>query len=338
MNGHEMQITPRRRAGDRVCTLKSSRDRVSIVRHLLGPDRYASAMEVRTFRAATVLATLLGVLVFGGVAHAGNPKADLENAEQLYANLNYEEANKLAAGVSKQHGLTHDQLVRAFRLVALSHAVLDREDPSRDAFIQLLTYDPEYQADPNLGPRVTTPFFEARGFWRGQPIKPGVEATATVKAKEAGTLKITVRDPTHIVKKASAGYRWGGTGEFTLKPVQPGEAVLLDIPEPPGNATRFDYYVQALDDKENVVLEAGTALSPKTVIVEKPAAAAGPGVAGGGKEKTKSVTSSAAFWGILGGVLVAGGVAAVVIATRPKDEATNVSLSPVLNCGAMKCN
>ena len=295
-------------------------------------------MDVRTFRAATVLATLMGVLFFGGIAHAGNPKADLENAEQLYANLNYEEANKIAAGVSKQHGLTHDQLVRAFRLVALTHAVLDREDPSRDAFIQLLTYDPEYQADPNLGPRVTTPFFEARGFWRGQPIKPGVEATATVKPKEVGTLKVTVRDPTHIVKKATAGYRWGGSGDFTVKPVQPGEPVLLDLPETPANATRFDYYVQALDDKENVVLESGSAVSPKTVIVEKPAPVAAGGLGGGAKEKPKSITSSAAFWGILGGIIVAGGVTAVVLATRPKDEATSVSLTPALNCGAMKCN
>ncbi len=286
-----------------------------------------------------MLAALVGVLFFGGIAHAGNPKADLENAEQLYANLNYEEANKLAAGVSKQHGLTHDQLVRAFRLVALTHAVLDREDPSRDAFIQLLTYDPEYQADPNLGPRVTTPFFEARGFWRGQPIKPGVETTASVRAKEAGTLKVTVRDPTHIVKKANAGYRWGATGDYTVKPVQPGEAVVLDIPEPPGNATRLDFYVQATDDKENIVLEAGNPTQPKTVTVETPAAVAAGGIGGGGaKEKPKSITSSAAFWGIIGGVILAGGVTAVVLATRPKDEASSVSISPALNCGAMKCN
>lgn len=285
-----------------------------------------------------MLAALVGVLFFGGIAHAGNPKADLENAEQLYANLNYEEANKVAAGVSKQHGLTHDQLVRAFRLVALTHAVLDREDPSRDAFIQLLTYDPEYQADPNLGPRVTTPFFEARGFWRGQPIKPGVDTTASVRSKEAGTLKVTVRDPTHIVKKASAGYRWGGTGDYTVKPVQPGEAVVLDLPEPPGNATRLDFYVQATDDKENIVLEAGNPTQPRTVTVETPAVAAG-GIGGGAKEKPKSsVTSSAAFWGIIGGIVLAGGVTAVVLATRPKDEASSVSLSPALNCGAMKCN
>ena len=120
--------------------------------------------------------------------------------------------------------------------------------------------------------------------------------------------------------------------------MQAGEPVLLDLPETPANATRFDYYVQALDDKENVVLESGSALSPKTAIVEKPAPVAAGGLVGGGKEKPKSITSSAAFWGILGGILVAGGVTAVVLATRPKDEATSVSLSPALNCGAMKCN
>jgi hypothetical protein len=140
------------------------------------------------------------------------------------------------------------------------------------------------------------------------------------------------------VKKASVGYRWGGTGDFTVKPIQPGEAVMFDIPEPPGNATRLDFYVQAVDDKENIVLEAGNPTQPKTVVVETPAVAAGGIGAGGAKDKPKSVTSSAAFWGILGGIILAGGVTAVVLATRPKDEATSVSISPSLNCGAMKCN
>jgi len=278
------------------------------------------------------VAVIVAVLAFARPASAG-AKEDLEKAEQLYANLDYDAANKLAASVVKQRGLTHDQLVRGYRILAISHAVLDREEPARDAFVMLLTYDSEYQADPNLGPRVTTPFFEARGFWRGQSTKPGVDVVATAKAHEASSLKVTIRDPSHIVKRAQAAYRWGPTGDFTVKPVATGEAATLDVPEPPANASRLDYYVQAFDDKDNAVLETGNATQPKTVTVE-----AGPAAATPPADKKKSVFSSPVFWVVTTGVVVVGGGLAAFLLTRPAAEPTSASLSPALTCGGVKCN
>ena len=86
----------------------------------------------------------------GGAAAQSAP-ADVETAEQLYAKLDYEQANAVAERVVKKSGLTHDQLVRAYRVLAVTYAVLDKEEQARDAFLQLLTYDADYQADPNLG-------------------------------------------------------------------------------------------------------------------------------------------------------------------------------------------
>ncbi len=289
-----------------------------------------SRFFARTLGAASVVFFCLG-----GFAHAG-PKEDLEKAEQLYGSLNYDEANKVAVSVTKQRGLTHDQLVRAYRIAAVTHAILDHEDPSRDAFIMLLTYDADFQADPNLGPKVTTPFFEARGFWRSQSQKPGIDATASVKAREGGTIRIVVRDPSHIVKKAQAGYRWGATGEFKTRPISAGDPTTLEVPAAPPGTTRLDYFVQANDDKDNVVLESGNPQTPKTVTVETPP----PVVAGGGGEKPSKggFVGSAGFWGILAGVAVVGGGAAIFAVTRPKDEPSTVSLSPALKCGGDRCN
>ncbi len=270
-------------------------------------------------------------------AFAG-PKEDLDKAEQSYANLDYEAANKLAQSVLKQHGLAHSDLVRAYRIIGVTHAILDHEDAAQAAFVMLLTYEPDYQADQNLGPKVTTPFYEARGFWRGQPVKPGIDATATVHAKGAGSLKATIRDPSHIVKRAEVGYRWGAVGPFKTKALTPGENASIDIAQAPSGTTRFDYYVQAFDDKDNAVLESGNATTPKTVTVPVEAAPAGP--VGGGEDKKKggSIVSSPGFWAVVGGVVAVGAAVTIFALARPKDEPTSASITPGLNCGAAPCN
>lgn len=291
-----------------------------------------------------VVALVLACATPVRTAAAADARADLEKAEQLYANLNYEEANKVAQTVVRQRNLSHDQLVRAYRILAISHAVLDREEASRDAFVMLLTYEPDYQADPNLGPRVTTPFFEARGFWRGQPVKPGAEASATAKVKEPAVVRVQVRDPSHIVKRAVVGWRWGPAGPFKTKPVTTGDAQNVEIGPPPTGASRLDYYVQAFDDKENVILEAGSSSTPKTTTVEEPQVASGGGGAGSGREgggEKKSgggVFSSAGFWGVALGVVVVGGAAAVFALTRPNNESSTATFSSTLNCGGVRCN
>jgi hypothetical protein len=283
------------------------------------------------------LVLLFAIFSVDRAAFAG-PKEDLDKAEQSYANLDYEAANKLAQSVLKQHGLAHSDLVRAYRIIGVTHAILDHEDAAQAAFVMLLTYEPDYQADQNLGPKVTTPFFEARGFWRGQPVKPGIDATATVHAKGAGSLKATIRDPSHIVKRAEVGYRWGGVGPFKTKALAAGENASIDIAEAPSGTTRFDYYVQAFDDKDNAVLESGNATTPKTATVPVEAAPAGP-IGGEDKKKGSSIVASPGFWAVVGGVVAVGAAVTIFALARPKDEPTSASITPGLNCApATPCN
>src|SRR5690242_4384379 len=108
-------------------------------------------------RLRRVLFLVLFAFVFGlattsspRVCFAADAKAqvDLESAEQALVNMDYETANKVAERVAKQRGLTHEQLVRTYRVLALTHAVLDHEAAARDAFQHLLVIDPDYQGDP----------------------------------------------------------------------------------------------------------------------------------------------------------------------------------------------
>lgn len=259
--------------------------------------------------------------------------ADVETAEQLYAKLDYEQANAVAERVVKKSGLSHDQLVRAYRVLAVTYAVLDKEEAARDAFLQLLTYDADYQADPNLGPKVNTPFMEARGSFRSLPSKPGIDVSAAVSTN-GGTLRVTTRDPTRIVKKVNVGYRWTSSGEYTVSPITPGESVAVEVAAAPAGRTRLDFYVQALDERENAVLEAGNPNVPKSAFAEAGTSGGGGKV---GKTESGSVFSSPFFW-IFAGAAVAGGGTALFFALRPQDPPSKAALSPVIACGEARCN
>lgn len=292
------------------------------------------------------IATLLGGS--GSAAHAAPPPAvtglppaadaatDLATAEKLYANLDYERANAVAARVLGGKGLTHDQLLRSLRVLALTDAALGHEDQAREEFVEVLTYAADFQVDPNLGPRVTAPFLEARGFWRAQPEKPGMEVHATVHPDGPGSLRIVTRDPTHIVKAGTVGYRWGTSVPYTTAPltVSGGDGVVIDIPERPANIARLDYYAQVFDERENAILEVGNPTSPKSAVVDVPKA--GPRAQTASK---KSIFTSPIFWTVAG-VLVAGAATTTILLTRPKTP-TGATLTGAADCGpggsAMLC-
>jgi len=280
----------------------------------------------------------------GGASTLQAAPSDVETAEQLYAKLDYEGANAVAERVAKKTGLTHDQLVRVYRVLAVTNAVLDKEEQARDAFLQLLTYDPDYQADPNLGPKVNTPFMEARGSFRSLSSKPGIEVSASLSTS-GGTLRVTTRDPTRMVKRVNVGYRWTSSGEYSVSQLSAGEQVAaVEIAAPPAGRSRLDFYVQALDERDNAVLEAGSPAVPKSAFAEAGSGGGAGGTKGGaggtGGAKAEgggSILSSPIFW-IVAGAVVIGGAAATYFAVRPQEPPTRATLSPVILCGTDRCN
>jgi hypothetical protein len=294
---------------------------------------------VRRWRVACF--TLLGLAALGpGVARAADPRVqqDLEQAEQSLVNLDYDAANKTASRVALQRGLSHEQLIRVYRVLALTNAVLDKETASRDAFQQLLTYDPTYAGDPNLGPKVQGPFLEARGYLRAQAVQPGIDVAVVLRPAEPGTIRVTTRDPLHIAKHATVGFRWGADAAFTSAQVAVGEGATASVPPPPTGTTRLDYYVQVLDDRDDVIFDAGTPASPKSATVDLAAAVAAPAVASASQSEHHSVFASPVFWTIAG-IVVAGAATGVYFATRGTTTTTQAlaptgaNLSSSAQCG-----
>jgi hypothetical protein len=298
------------------------------------------ACRVTRRRAAArsvAVAFSLAVASAGASARAATPQQEVEAAETAYANLEYEDANKAAERALRLRGLTHDQLVRAYRVLGLTAGSLGKEQQARDAFVTLLALDPDFQLDSAVSPKVQSPFFEAKGYWRSVAVKPGMEAQTLLRPKEPGTLRVTLRDPSHLVKKMQVAYRWGAMAPMTASTPAPAEVVSIDVPEPPSGVTRFDYYVAATDDRDNVVFEVGNAAVPRTAVVEPEKVT----VVAGKREEGSSIFASPWFW-IPVGVVVVGAAATgtyfavhtTEVRTTPADKAT---LSPSLSCGGTPC-
>jgi len=267
------------------------------------------------------------------------PPAEVEVAEQLYTKLDYEKANDVATRVLKKTGLSHDQLVRATKILAITSAVLDKEEDSRDAFLALLVYDPDFTVDSALGPKVSGPYREALGQFRSLPNKPGIEVVPNVRS-DGGQLRVTTRDPTKLAKKVTVGWRWTSTGDYTVTSIAVGEGAV-EVATAPTGRTRLDYYAQALDDRDNAVFEAGSAAVPKSAFAE-----AGPRPTTGLKATTGpqgqdtksggSIFGSPLFW-IITGVIVAGGATAGYFIFTNATTPTSASLSPQIRCGSDLC-
>lgn len=263
------------------------------------------------------------------------PEVDVETAEQLYQKLEYEQANATCLAVLKRRGLGHDELVRTYRILAVTYAVLDKDELAKETFIKLLAVDPSYEADPNLGPRVTDPFLEARGYFRAQNQKPGLTVEPTVRS-DGGAIRVVAKGPPRFVRRIVVAYRWGSSGAMNENIVT-GPAGSIDVVKAPAGASRLDYFVVAQDENENAVMVRGSKEAPISVFSD-PAPKRGAGSSESKASEGRSVFASPWFW-IVTGVVAAGGAATAYYFLGPAKiaEPTAATLRPTLDCGVGAC-
>lgn len=280
----------------------------------------------------------VSVLAFVAVAGASEvasaaPEVDVASAENSYAALDYPAAAAKASEVLAQGGLSHDALVRATRVAALSHAALGDADKAKEYFALLLGYDPEFTVDAKLGPRFAGPFAEAKGFWQAYGRRPSMEVDTIVPYGQPGEIRVTTVDPKGTVKRIAVGFRWAPARDFTNATIEPGGG-SVEVPTNAAGAGRLDYWVRALDAQDNAVFEEGTPEGPKTVIVDEPPARSAV------EEKKKSSFFGSGLFFVATGVVLAGAAAAGgYFLLRPTEyaPATTGRTSFGAFCGGIRC-
>jgi hypothetical protein len=184
------------------------------------------------------------------------PNASLDKAQKLYADLNYTEAAKSLDAALKQPGNDRASLLKILELQAVVQATLGQSEKAAKGFQTLLTLSPDFKLEGNYPPRVTTAFYEARGW---AEANGHVEAKALDAAVEPGKVKQVrlelSKDPLKLVKKV----RFHLGAQDVVAPVTGNLAAA----SPREASLELSWWAELLGDKDAVLLEVGSAASPK---------------------------------------------------------------------------
>lgn len=241
------------------------------------------------------------------VAQAQTGNSDIDRGIALYDDLEYEQAAEVLAAALAQPGLSVQELVEGYRVLALCYVALDRDDEARAAFKKLLEADPSYVLPRTESPKALDLFDEVKQSMpppegavrmtqsvtpstprRGQPLlvaiavidQGGRHARVTVYHRVKGQ-----RSYSSIKAQASGAGRYSATisGAFV---------------EPPG----VEYYVVAEAADGRALVGEGSAEEPLLVVVDKKGAVAAP------------IYGKWWFWATIGGLLAAGTIVGLALA------------------------
>ena len=200
---------------------------------------------------------LLAWCLLFAVPVSAAPNASLEKAGKLYADLNYIEAGKALDAALKQPGNDRASLLKILELQAVVQATVGQSEKSARLFEQLLMLNPDFKLEGNYPPRVTTAFYEARGWveanghLEAKPLDPVVEPGAIKQLR----VEVT-KDPMKQVKKVR--FHFDPKGEL-VAPLT-GTTATAALKAGPAEVS---WWAELLGDKDAVLLEVVTSAAPR---------------------------------------------------------------------------
>jgi len=276
------------------------------------------ALSYLALMRAGSIASLLVVALLGAsnaaVAQRANPL--IEQGQEQYDELRYEEALQTLSAALVRSGNTNRQLATIYQILSLTYLSLARQEEAAGAYRSLLAIDPDHQPGADVSPRFRTFFETVREQWEadGRPGRPP-PAPVTIRHRsppesERETeipLDCQVEDPSGRVASVVLAYRQGSEDVFRRVDTEirdgsyhatiPAEAVAPPLVE---------YYFEGLDDAGLPVAARGDVAAPLRVAVPEPG---------------QSVFKQWWFW--VAAVAILGGAAAAiaVVATQSGGEA-----------------
>ena len=274
-------------------------------------------------RALVLVATLL----FAATASAQGGPDLLQEADAAYSNVDFESARASASAAIEAGGLSPTELVHAYQLVGVSASALGDSAGAREAFVMMVSIDPDVRLDDTVPPRLRAPFLEARGTVTGH-----ARLSAEVQlARAYGALRIALTDPLELVTTVRMHSRIEGQTEFTSAEFDPADEIMARA-SGASSAERMEYWLECLDAHGNQLLLLGTEFEPQ--VVGRAATVAGPGgsggAEGGGGGGGPGIFGEPVFWIIVGGVVLVGAAIGVGFAV---DSQSHVGLSTGVRFG-----
>jgi len=185
-------------------------------------------------------------------------QAQLAKARAAMQDLDYAGANKTLEAARKEPNASRGDTLQLLELQGITLASLGQEAKALKVFQTLLSLEPEFKLPGNQPPRVTTVFFEARG-WVGQ-AKP-MAAKASANVGEAGVKALTVEitnDPLKLAREVRFVTVVDGTARPTDVALVASKASLTV------EAPRVEWFAVVLGERKGGLLELQSASAPMT--------------------------------------------------------------------------
>jgi hypothetical protein len=179
----------------------------------------------------------------------------LDRARALVGDLKYAEAGKVLQAAEAATGNTRADLIEIYELEGIVFGSLNKAEAAQLAFARLLSLDPEHKLNGKFAPRVTTPFYEAKGKAHEMGPLTAVPG-AGYAAEKVTSLGFTLKDPASIAKKLIVTVSEDG---------KPWRKVTLAASQQllvPVSATQLYWFAVVLGDHDAVLLEVASAAAP----------------------------------------------------------------------------
>ena len=195
----------------------------------------------------------------------------LGEARQKLEDLDFPGALEASERVLSSPQAGPAELVDAYRIKGLSLSAMDSKKDSLDAFMKLLSIDPDFKISADISPKLSAPFQHAlvksRDFI---PISLVHSPGGPRKDPQLKELSVNLAsDPHSLVKQLRACYRKGAGPWSRTPPVEVSEPGSFSLPLPAGTSSKdMQYYFEALTAAGGVLARAGNRDDP---FGEKPA-------------------------------------------------------------------
>lgn len=184
--------------------------------------------------------------------------AQVDKAEKALKDLEYGEAVKALETAKKQVGNDRATTLRINELSAIAYATLGQEAKALKAFQLVFSLAPDFKLTGNHPPRVTTAFYEARGWLDQNKALEVRQLPGVAKQGLVTELQVeVVNDPLKLIKEVRFHLLADGKVSELEVPVTANLVVA------PAGVQRLSWWAEALGEKKAVLVNLSSAGSPR---------------------------------------------------------------------------
>lgn len=183
--------------------------------------------------------------------------ASVVEVRRLVAEVRYDEAQRMLEKLQAIEGHPLGTTLELLELQGVVAGALKQPEKARTAFKKLLSLKPNARLSADLAPRISTPFFEAKGWLTSHAPLRFAARPATVDRRRITAVGVVLEgDQLSLARKIRFFARVGGGPLVQLE--QPAAArVSMAV-----SGTEVAWWGQLVGERDAVIAEAGNGVSP----------------------------------------------------------------------------